>query len=60
MPRIKKVCKECGGDDVYAETTAYWDVILQSWEISDGNGAFDDNAFCNTCMCDVTLEHEEI
>lgn len=32
--RVKMVCSHCGGEDVFADAYAEWDVEAQAWEVT--------------------------
>jgi hypothetical protein len=43
--KIKKVCEECGSDNVYVEAYAEWDVDAQAWVLATKF----DNCYCSSC-----------
>ena len=51
MSKIKKVCHDCGSEDVHRDAWAEWDFETQEWVLSD---VYDD-AYCNTCETDTKL-----
>ena len=54
MPKVKMVCTTCGSDDVVRDAWAAWDKDTQAWELH----SIYDNAFCNTCSGETTIEEE--
>jgi hypothetical protein len=46
MPRkYRKVCMECGSEDLLFDAYMYWDVDYQEYRL---NGIYD-NTYCNSC-----------
>lgn len=48
---VRKVCAECGSEDVWYDATAVWDVEHQMWEL----GTWFDDAFCVNCDTETTI-----
>lgn len=45
-PRVRKVCEECGSDDVSADAFARWNVHAQEWQVS---AIMDKGHACENC-----------
>ncbi len=45
LPKIKKCCDSCGGENVLLDAWAQWNVETQRWEL----GATFDHAVCEDC-----------
>ncbi len=56
MARIKKVCTNCGSDQVSVDATARWNIETQDWEITD----IMDGEFCDDCDCETHFKDAEI
>jgi hypothetical protein len=53
-PRIKKVCKKCGSDDVTIDGALVWNVAMQEWEWT--GGTYDKSSCCNgKCQGDCEI-----
>ena len=46
MGKIRKVCAECGSEEVQADAYVTWNVERQDWEISC---IFDKGSTCDNC-----------
>ena len=46
MDAIKKVCANCGSEDVWVDAVAAWDVENQGWELAS---TFLEHAVCVEC-----------
>ena len=52
MPKEKKVCTMCGGDNILADAWARWDIEEQEYVLDN---TFDDR-FCEDCDCACGIE----
>ncbi len=55
-PKIRKVCDECGSDDVRCDAFAAWDVEAQEWVL----GSTYDAEHCEHCQGEARLVDEAI
>lgn len=55
-PKRKMLCSECGSTEVCLDAFASWDIPTQQWVL---HNTYDD-AFCQSCERDCTIEEEEI
>ena len=53
---VRKICKNCGGDNVRADAWAVWDVERQKWEL----GEIFQHTFCGDCDGDTTIIDEPL
>ncbi len=53
-PKIKKICGECGSEDVCIDAWSTWDEVTQRWVL----GPIFEDCFCNGCeqQCDIIDE----
>lgn len=56
MAQVRKVCKECGSDNVVKDAWASWDEETQMYVLED----FFDYEFCKDCDGETTIIDEEI
>ena len=54
--KIKKVCEECGSDNVTINANAEWDVETQSWELLSTY----EHSWCSDCYDDINIIDQEI
>lgn len=54
--RFLYICSTCGTSDVLRDAWASWNPEAQTWELEQ---TFD-NAYCNQCEGEVSLECQEI
>lgn len=54
---VRKVCADCGSDDVGKTAAVFWDVEVQNWQIS----TIYDGSWCESCNSDeVRLKDQPI
>jgi hypothetical protein len=56
MKCIKKVCANCGSQDVSCDAIVTWNIETQEWEIA----GLLDNSDCADCGNECDLEDEEL
>lgn len=54
--KIKKVCSECGSEDVLVDAYASWNYGKQKYELDSTY----DNTFCNNCGGECSINEIEI
>jgi len=54
--KIKKVCSNCGSENIVADAYAVWSIELQNWELA---GVYD-NTTCIDCEVEDEIEDIEI
>lgn len=54
--KVKKVCANCGSDNVVTDAWVSWDIDSQQWVIDD----IFDNDYCKSCEGETTIQDEEI
>ena len=54
---VQLVCPCCGSDSIYWEATAYWNLALQSFKLSDSQVGFGN---CAECMAEFRTADEKI
>lgn len=57
MSKVRKVCKECGSEDVVVDAWVGWNVETQEWDTVEN--VFD-MEYCKDCEGETTIEDEEI
>lgn len=55
MKPIKIVCCDCGGDEINADATVYWNTETQAWEAANVS-----EVFCGDCDSQVKAEWVDI
>lgn len=55
MPKIRKICAECGSENVVADAWAEWDEYAQDWVLAN---VFD-YEFCQACESETTIKNIE-
>lgn len=53
--KIQMVCPRCGGEHIYRDATAMWDVETQTWVMSGTHDAIT----CDTCDYEFTIPAEK-
>ena len=56
MKKYRKVCRECGSNDIHFEGCIEWDIKGQQYYISD----IFDYVYCNHCDDDTDVRDVEI
>ena len=56
IPKVRKVCKECGSDNVKKDAWAEWDENRQRWSL----GETFQQEFCCDCDGETTIIDEPI
>ena len=54
--QVKKVCAECGSDEVVKDAWAFFNTETQEWELEN----FFDYEFCKRCNGECTITEETI
>lgn len=55
MPRVKKLCANCGSENIVKDAWAEWDIDKQEWVLS----TFFDDTFCQDCESHYNYAEEE-
>lgn len=53
MTRVKKVCEDCGTDDVCREGDVIWSVQTQTWVLDPNSDA---EGYCRMCHAQVQID----
>lgn len=57
MSKVRKVCKECGSEDVVSDAWVGWNIETQEWDSVD---IVFDMEYCKNCDGETTIIDEEI
>ena len=54
---IKKICSNCGSEDILMDAYASWDFDKQEWKL---HAIFDKQSVCETCDWEIRIINKEV